>query len=346
MADYTYRSWETMSPFYPVQEITYYRIFDDEDNAEDNVDPIWSGVVLPGYSLSHLENILTQYVQPQPLDYLTDNTVRTDFDMCKTFYVTSSIDNDNWYSEGSIKIYYDWSYDYNSLSPNIHPVILTSMTSHVVDPRQYFFLSSCAYDEYNNLYILRQGTIIQWYDPVRDTYKHGEISLAAKGFKDGDYLVVMHIYYTGTSYYYFPVKTTCHNYCLYYMNERGGYDTFLIDGKETQRDKMTPNTYKKNYNYTLPQNTNINVDPGTIVYRKDIKESWELNTGWLNEDNAERATSLLHSTRVYLHDFNKDTVTPVVITNSTADHKTYKNQNRRLIQYVINVESAQEKHVE
>lgn len=339
MIEYSYRTWETMTPLYPVEETTYYRIFEDEEEAEQNINPIWNGVVLPGYKLSNLENILCQYVRPSKPENLFNYYVFTDDQLRKTFYIGISNDNINFSIEYSITVIYDWSYTSNSSD------VLTTLTPMVLDPRQFFFVSAYNHSGSCNMSIIKNGQQLMWYScPVGD-FKHGEIDLYEYGCKDGDTVRVVYTYGSGSTIYDFQVKSTCNNYCFYYINERGGWDTYAIRGKGIQKDKLNNYTYKQNYVNEL-QRTGVTpfFNFGTTLYAKDIKETWECSTGWINEDDSKRITSLLNSPLVFLHDFENDIVTPVIVTNSFSEHKTHRNQNRKLIQYTINVESSQEKY--
>lgn len=49
---------------------------------------------------------------------------------------------------------------------------------------------------------------------------------------------------------------------------------------------------------------------------------------------------LLESNEVYLHNLKTDKITPVTITDSTCEYKTYANQGNTRFHYVINVESS------
>lgn len=129
------------------------------------------------------------------------------------------------------------------------------------------------------------------------------------------------------------------NYCgdaaLYYLSSRGSWEAFLIEGLVKRTDKYTQNDYYKSFD-------NTTIEFGRRRFLTDIKRTWELNTGWLSDREAEAvATDIFPSTQVYLHLLDTDEMLPVVITDTQAEFKTYENQNYQLVSYKISVEASQ-----
>ena len=132
---------------------------------------------------------------------------------------------------------------------------------------------------------------------------------------------------------------SCGQIALYYKNRKGGWDSFLIEGTWTKKDEYTKYTYNRSFN-----NNTLEFENGT--YHSQIITSYQLNTGWLNDQQSENlAFNLLSSNEVYLHNLCSDKVYPVVITDNTATYKTYKNNSRKFVNYQINCEESQRKEV-
>lgn len=132
---------------------------------------------------------------------------------------------------------------------------------------------------------------------------------------------------------------SCGEIALYYKNRKGGWDSFLIEGTWTKKDEYTKYTYNRSFN-----NNTLEFENGT--YHSQIITSYQLNTGWLNDQQSDNlAFNLLSSNEVYLHNLCEDKVYPVVIKDNTATYKTYKNNSRKLVNYQINVEESQRKEV-
>lgn len=130
--------------------------------------------------------------------------------------------------------------------------------------------------------------------------------------------------------------THCGDYALYYLNLRGGWDPFLIEGKVKRSDNYTRSEYLRKQEYT----SRSMVKFGRTVYMTETEPTWELHTGWLTDAQAEiLVRNLLSSPRVYLHNLKDNTICTVVITNSNAEYKTHKNE-KKLVAYTINVAAS------
>jgi len=130
---------------------------------------------------------------------------------------------------------------------------------------------------------------------------------------------------------------TCGLGALYYSNSLGGYDSFLIEGNITKKD-----TYQR---YTIESSwPSSTLQPGTRTLVNTIDESWTLNTHLLNDSEAKiLAENLFGSNNVYFHSFADDTITPVVITDTSTDYKNWRNQKKKRFYYTINIKSCQPK---
>ena len=129
------------------------------------------------------------------------------------------------------------------------------------------------------------------------------------------------------------------SYCgpgaLYYLSKAGGWSAFLIEGKIKRTDKYTQTEYRKAFD-------NTTIEFGRVRLLNEIQPCWEITTGFLSDEESELlAENLLPSQRVYLHLFDEDLITPVVITDSSQEHKTYANQKDTPFYYTIKVEASQ-----
>lgn len=128
---------------------------------------------------------------------------------------------------------------------------------------------------------------------------------------------------------------SCNRYNLHYINAAGGYDTLPIDGKKDKRtDNLTFEYFKSRGN-----NQNIN-QPQMNKFKVDITPKWDLQTGWLTDEQSQKMYNLFTSQKVWLEDIDEGTFTPVYITNNAVDYKTFTNNGKRKINYTISVTSA------
>lgn len=139
-------------------------------------------------------------------------------------------------------------------------------------------------------------------------------------------------YYIGDKFY--PIVDDCKvDYVLYYINPWGGYDWFPIRGKVVENDELTQYNYVQNYN-------NQTWEFGKRRYLSEINKKFQLNTHWLREDESSRMWYLIQSNTVYLHNIKDNIIYPVVITNTSQEHKKRGIISNR-ISYQIEVELSQ-----
>ena len=140
------------------------------------------------------------------------------------------------------------------------------------------------------------------------------------------------------------VRTTIGNgsaseYCgygaLYYSNNLGGYDHFLIEGTVSKKD-----SYER---YTINNKWIADtLKPGTRTLVNTIDTSWTLKTHLLSDREMDiLAANLFGSNNVYFHNFADNTITPVVITDTSVEYKTRRNNKNKMYYATINIKSTQ-----
>jgi len=129
----------------------------------------------------------------------------------------------------------------------------------------------------------------------------------------------------------------CSDYFLYYVNARGGWDSFAFEGRCSKVDNLT----EHNFNRSFDNNTK---EFGLGRYISEVSTTYTLNTGILTEEQAMKvAKHLISSPKCYLHIANEynNKIIPVVITNNVAEYK--KEGDDDIINYEITVKESQEK---
>lgn len=341
MADFNFKTWETMNVedwYFPSLD-TYFIILDHEslDPSNEN-DIIYSGVKPASTNMyNNLENILSPRVGLETDQAFPETYYPTAFGnrIRKTFYLYETMQSDDWESDfmESIEVEYDWSYIPN----RAYMSELSDPIEYKVDPRQYLVWTSqqVVPGTPNRLEVDVNGTNVYWTLMTQADYTTTLHLLVGDyaGYTPGTTLTINHLANL-------TLTDTCADYCLYYANRLGGWDWLLVKGKSLQKDKLSRLTYKKRYTAQQTQQDTRN----KINYTTIIGENWELSTSWLNDIQSEKVPVLLESNAVYLHDLKTGITTPVIITNSTAEYKTYKNQGRKLYSYTIEVESSKPKY--
>ena len=127
---------------------------------------------------------------------------------------------------------------------------------------------------------------------------------------------------------------TCGDFALYYQCAAGGWCSFLIEGNVKRTDTLTDYKYSK-----VIKNTSNDFE--NTKYSTDVKESYQLYTGWLSDEQAANlAQNLLESTRVYAHNFKTNKIFPVLITDANPEYKTFRNLGKKKVNYVINITAS------
>ena len=135
----------------------------------------------------------------------------------------------------------------------------------------------------------------------------------------------------------FPGGNYCGTMALYYQGAAGGWNSFLIEGNVKRTDKLT--------RYNISRRVkNTSIDFENTTYSMDVDPTYEVYTGWLTDAQADNlAENLLKSPRVYAHDLVTGAIFPVVITDVSIQHKTYKTNSHKPVNYVISLKASQTK---
>ena len=234
----------------------------------------------------------------------------------------------------------DWSYKDTDLTSGY---FLSDPITGLIDPRQYVMASW--------LLPTGEGIVNRFYhkDGIQTatdvTLKSGingytfveNITNLQLGC--GDYIVIAFVV-SGTirqKQIKYTIDNTGKDYVLYYVNAAGGWDSLLIEGNVKKTDEFESESYIKR---VLRPSTEF----ARNKYLNTITSSWTLYTGYLNDEQASKMYNLLESTQVYLHNLKDNTITPVLITDTSCEYKTYTNQGKNKFYYTINVESSQDNY--
>lgn len=233
---------------------------------------------------------------------------------------------------GTFTFIYDWSYGDDSISD----LFRTDTIQDFIDPRQYFVFT--VYNDTTYYYnAVSGGSIIFYVQQDNDNFQNliYDMSIAPVS-KPWPYFEF------GESYRW-EVKQTCKDYCLYYINEKGGWCWLLVEGSATKSIAYTRDTYEENYYNATDTYTALPANTGVRNYNTVKQESWKLNTGYLTDIQSEKMQQFFSSNQVYLHDLNKNIIYPVMIDNKSIDVKTFKNQGRQMFNYTMNVKACNKK---
>lgn len=240
-------------------------------------------------------------------------------------------DGEAWHSSSVIWFARDWSYDrtvsnpgdYNASRPvlrRVHPLQLIPVWTDdgVFDLDLHY---ADAVGDYNNDYSS------DYFVTGERTEQEEESHSGNWWFFDmRNYLGAVSVEANGNTY---PVQG-CERFILYYINAYGGWDWLPVEGKTRESDAVKRHTFEAVYN-------NIPVYArGRFNHVNELTHHYTFYTGWLTDAQSELMPQLLNATTVYVHDTKTNEVLPLVLTNSSTEHK----QNG-LNQYTIEADLAQ-----
>lgn len=133
----------------------------------------------------------------------------------------------------------------------------------------------------------------------------------------------------------FKVVDSCNQYNLHYLNAAGGYSTLALEGKKGKRIDDFTFDYFKTRGHINDYN-----QPQMHKYKVDITPKWELQTGWLSDEDSQLMYNVFGSQKMWLEDNETGKIYPVYITNTNCEYKTFTNQGRKKYNYSISLTSA------
>ena len=252
---------------------------------------------------------------------------RTKADIClpRSFTLQRSANGGgSWTNVATVSFRPDWSYRTNAAA-----VRNIRINDHF-HPKMCLFFSVLEYSI---------STINGWYDigngHVNTSYSN------MTGSKTASYPLTLvgdsRVKSAGIGSLTWATPRPCATHALYYRNAFGGWDPFLIEGNVVESLEPQRWTRKEDYNNAA------SFVRGEVDYVNECARRWTLNTGGLTDTESATMWHLIQSNDVWLHDFVKDTILPVILDDTSQAEKTYKNTGRRIVTYTINCHLALER---
>lgn len=124
---------------------------------------------------------------------------------------------------------------------------------------------------------------------------------------------------------------------LIYVNQYGGWDSFLLEHNITEKYDITKDKYSTGAEFNT-----MSFDETYII--RGIQTSWSTNTGWLTDEQSNiMYNNMFNSPVVYFQLFGSDRgLIPVNFTNTEITKKEFKN-GKHLISYDLEFKESQTK---
>lgn len=213
----------------------------------------------------------------------------------------------------------DWSYDDNGAA------LLSAPITGEIDPRQLFLCTLYSKDAIARFTAANGTTTVL---PISFADNVGTVVIDMSMLGD-----VVTVEVGGMTYH---VVDTCARHVIYYVNAYGGWDSLIVKGSSKEVTEYTRATVKRRYNNTAPYAR------GTDNYHNRYDKKLTISTGYMSESSAAKIHHLFGSTNIFIADLNSGVMRPVVITDNSCDTKTFKGEDRKRINYIINITIAQD----
>ena len=281
----------------------------------------------------YLRDILKNYLSPM-LVASDDGYLIKNRDQCGNFSISVYGEQEPRYE---ILTWWDWSYDndfYNLV--NRTDGILSQVVNTHWHPDQIipitFYNGTNIHDYYYNRWE-KDGTVqsdeLNTYDttyPV-STLTISPVSYINFGIKIDNSLAIS-----------WPEKDKrpCASGSLYYINQFGGWDSFLLEYNIVESVDVEKQNYQTGADYLSE-----NFDNSYVI--KSLRNSYKTNTGWLTEGQSYKIYhNLLTSPMIYFQNFNGNDpqrLIPINFTKTNFEKKEFKNTHH-LVNYELEFKEA------
>ena len=239
---------------------------------------------------------------------------------CKKFYLTNN-NVDIW----EYKFIDAWKRD-NITTDTYGDIITSTPIKNVIDTRQYFIAS--ALQVYGGIFrVSIDGNDVVYRYGDSGEY-HSYLCAGRNGrMVDGASIIL-------NNKIIYDVQDTCYDWCIYYKNLYGGWDSLLVNGNTVESTNYSPEMYTTSYN-------NLLADAEHHKYLNVANKTYKMYFS-LNDEESKKVEHLFGSCEMYLHNLVDDTVVPVYCTDSKVEKKTYKNQGNHKYTYEINLKEGRD----
>lgn len=257
-----------------------------------------------------------------------------------SFTVQKSSNGSSWTTVETVDFNDDWSYD-NSFDPSTNGMSFPitgriDLRQKIVQTR-YSSTGVTATARYGSttrsvsLSVIISTDYSAFYNAVAAAGK-GRLEFSCPTYATYSGKTLTGVTIGATTY---TVTKACPRYCLYYKNPFGGYDHLLLEGAVILKRANSRETFKADYNNGLGMREEWD-------FMNETTASYEVNTGYLTEDESSRMPYLLDSPDVYLCDLENPTVfIPAVIATDSYSYQSANRLGMKMRNHTFEVKVAQ-----
>ena len=243
-----------------------------------------------------------------------------------TFILQFNEGNDNWVDFKYYRVFNDWSYENDAKSG-----VISDILSYEIDPRQRFvqtYLDRA--DEHGTTVSISGG---RNYSTRPFEINFNVESSIRSVVIPADKFYNLFVSVGGGDAVEYDITPTCKPYCLYWLNKRGGYNSYLFNDNTVKSDNIT------NYDYTTNANNNTK-EFERKQYLKEYRETWQIKSDYVPQHIGDILAEIAHTPQAWLHILGDDKIIPVNITDTSVQYKTIKTNGKKPISYTFKLENS------
>ena len=242
------------------------------------------------------------------------------------FFVEAKENGQNWSAVESVFFNPDWSYDDAKAWVDGKP--LTAVAGRQVSANQYLFITVVECFGVKIHGTRKDGSTYAVSSTLFTTESTGTAVFRLSDFaSEGDVLRVYCVIDTGevATDLVFEVGG-CYRYTLHWVNERGGWMQTPLAAVKWGRDI---------------ERTLLDGEASVEVIRNGITKRATICSPLMSDEESATFADVVSSTNVVLYDSEKDTWTPVVVTDTTMEIQQYRTNGAKMSKYTLAVQVAE-----
>jgi hypothetical protein len=209
---------------------------------------------------------------------------------------------------------------------------------------------------YYNLRVYAGDTYtVEWYDmdsnPLDSqtftTYADGiyAVFVGPTALVAEDYIVQIYSASFASELYYFTYDNRCtiNDDQLIYLDRMGSWQSFAFQLKTYEKGQIT----REQYNQHIDGQVDISAEwvgvllqKGFRTYNTNVTKTFELNTNYMNQTDANRFQELLTSPQVYYYSVSSNKFCACIIENNSFE--VFRQRNKNLIKQSVTIRLAQQ----
>jgi hypothetical protein len=174
------------------------------------------------------------------------------------------------------------------------------------------------------------------------------VSLSSFGLITEDYYIIINGdngFVSQPYYFTYDNRCTINEQQLYYLDRMGSFQSFAFQLRTYEKGQITREVYNQHIDgqVSAAQWVGVNLQKGFRTYNTNVTKTFDLNTNWMDQINANRFQELLTSPQVYyflLLSAPPNIFCACIIENNSFE--VFSQKNKKLIKQSVTIRLAQQ----